>query len=154
MYFKTKPRSLEFSFWRTFEKLPLEFSPYKILKFRFFRFWSRGGGVNFKIERNSFSKYVLDLLVEQFAHYCEARFSFFKITTPPTRGLGNWTGWSSTVFFPNPAYPSLYETSCCECYYRNWKDMLKLRDCLWLTSLCSMLIVVKRLVKDNCFHIC
>ena len=39
--------------------------------------------VNFKIERNSFSKYVLDLLVEQFAPYCEARFSFFKITTPP-----------------------------------------------------------------------
>ena len=36
-----------------------------------------------KIERNAFSKYVLDLLVEQLAHYCEARFSFFKITTPP-----------------------------------------------------------------------
>ena len=40
-----------------------------------------------KIERNAFSKYVLDLLVEQFAHYCEARFSFFKITTPPNIGL-------------------------------------------------------------------
>ena len=37
-----------------------------------------------KIEQNAFSKYVLDLLVEQFAPYCEARFSFFKITTPPT----------------------------------------------------------------------
>ena len=37
-----------------------------------------------KIERNAFSKYVLDLLVEQFAHYCEAKFSFFKITTPPS----------------------------------------------------------------------
>ena len=27
---------------------------------------------------HTFSKYVLDLLVEQFAPYCEARFSFFK----------------------------------------------------------------------------
>ena len=41
-HFKTKIRflGLSVSFWRPFEKLPLEFSLYKILKFRFFRLWS------------------------------------------------------------------------------------------------------------------
>ena len=52
-----------------------------ILKYFYFR---KGWEENFKIERNAFSQYVLDLLVEQFAPYCKAIFSFFKITNPPT----------------------------------------------------------------------
>ena len=53
--------------------------------------FSHVGAVNVKIEQNAFSKYVLDLLVEQFASYCEARFSFFKITTPPAlNGDSDW----------------------------------------------------------------
>ena len=51
--------------------------------------FSQGVGAKLKIDQNAFSKYVLDLLVEQFAPYCEARFSFFKITTPPSKYSDN-----------------------------------------------------------------
>ena len=44
---------------------------------------------DFKIDRNAFSKYVLELLVEQFTPSCEARFAFFHISHPPNIGYIN-----------------------------------------------------------------
>ena len=68
------------------------------------RTFSQGGGVNLKIERNTFSKYVLDLWVEQFTSGCEARFGFFYISTRGTDFFrqGNWFFSPTELIFSPP----------------------------------------------------